>query len=74
VIDAVPERRTERRTRFERRPAATAIPRRTLDDDNVNETVDFGFRVEKVAVGNYVFMDNDATAARSMPATWRSRT
>ncbi|MEQ1744487.1 MAG: SdrD B-like domain-containing protein, partial [Saprospiraceae bacterium] len=30
-----------------------------LDDNNVNETVDFGFRLEKVAVGNYVFMDND---------------
>jgi hypothetical protein len=30
-----------------------------LDDNNVNETIDFGFRVEKVAVGNYVFMDND---------------
>jgi hypothetical protein len=28
-----------------------------LDDNNVNGTVDFGFRVEKVAVGNFVFMD-----------------
>ncbi|MCB0562397.1 MAG: hypothetical protein KDD09_25765, partial [Phaeodactylibacter sp.] len=30
-----------------------------LDDDNVNGTVDFTFRTEKVAVGNYVFMDNN---------------
>ncbi|MCB0562396.1 MAG: hypothetical protein KDD09_25760, partial [Phaeodactylibacter sp.] len=27
--------------------------------DNVNETVDFTFVNEKVAVGNYVFMDNN---------------
>ena len=30
----------------------------TLDDDNVNGTVDFGFRTEKVAVGNFVLMGN----------------
>jgi hypothetical protein len=36
-------------------PAYTGL----LDDDNVNETIDFGFRVEKVALGNYVYMDND---------------
>ena len=30
-----------------------------LDDDNVNETVDFGFSVERVALGNIVWMDND---------------
>jgi hypothetical protein len=38
----------------------------TLDDDNVNETVDFGFRLEKVAVGNFVFMDNDADGIYSV--------
>jgi len=37
-----------------------------LDDDNVNETVDFGFRLEKVAVGNFVFMDNDADGVYSV--------
>jgi hypothetical protein len=31
----------------------------SLDDNNVNATVDFGFRTEKVAVGNFVFMDNN---------------
>ncbi len=30
-----------------------------LDDNNVNGTIDFTFRTEKVAVGNYVFMDNN---------------
>ncbi|WP_202225616.1 SdrD B-like domain-containing protein, partial [Okeania sp. KiyG1] len=30
-----------------------------LDDDNVNSTVDFGFRTERVAVGNYIYMDNN---------------
>ncbi|MDV7394342.1 SdrD B-like domain-containing protein, partial [Arthrospira platensis SPKY1] len=30
-----------------------------LDDDNVNGTIDFTFRTEKVAVGNYVFMDTN---------------
>ena len=28
-----------------------------MDDNNVNGTIDFTFRTEKVAVGNYVFMD-----------------
>jgi SdrD B-like domain/GEVED domain len=32
----------------------------TLDDNNVNMTVDFGFRSEKVALGNLVFMDTNA--------------
>ena len=31
----------------------------SLDDDNVNETVDFGFSIERVAIGNLVWMDND---------------
>ncbi|MEM6699693.1 MAG: SdrD B-like domain-containing protein, partial [Bacteroidota bacterium] len=31
----------------------------TLDDDNVNLTVDMGFTTEKVALGNLVYMDND---------------
>ncbi|MEQ1745640.1 MAG: SdrD B-like domain-containing protein, partial [Saprospiraceae bacterium] len=38
----------------------------TLNDDNVNETIDFGFRLEKVAVGNYVYMDNDDNAVYSV--------
>ena len=31
----------------------------TLPDENVNETVDFSFETEKVALGNFVFMDNN---------------
>jgi Cna protein B-type domain. len=31
-----------------------------LPDASVNETIDFGFRLERVALGNYVYMDNNS--------------
>ncbi len=31
----------------------------TLPDGNVNETIDFGFRLQRVAIGNFVYMDNN---------------
>ncbi len=39
--------------------SATPAYSDTLPDGNVNETIDFGFRLERVAVGNYVYMDNN---------------